>query len=132
MEDELSLAELSDRAGVPPRTIRFYIAEGLLPGPLHSGARAVYGKTHVVLLSRIKKLQAQGMTLAEAAFALSPETGQRGLPEPVACVEYQLARDVIVRVRGRIAPWRNRLIRKVLAEMAAKLQDEPEEERTRE
>ena len=106
--DELSLAELSERAEVPPRTIRFYIAQGLLPGPLRAGRAAVYGKAHLILLNRIKELQAQGMTLAEVAFALSPDTGHRAMPEAVAWLEYQLAEDVVVRVRSSIAPWRHK------------------------
>ena len=28
----MTLAELSDASGVPPRTLRFYIARGLMPG----------------------------------------------------------------------------------------------------
>jgi DNA-binding transcriptional MerR regulator len=122
--EELTLAELSERAGVPPRTIRFYIAQGLLPAPLRSGRGAAYGKDHLSLLDRIKTLQAKGMTLAEVAFALSPGAGHGELPEPVAWLEYDLSRDVIVRVRSGIAPWRHKMIRKVIAEVVGKLQEE--------
>ena len=128
--EKLSLAELSERAEVPPRTIRFYIARGLLPGPERAGREAVYGKTHCELLNRIKELQAKGKTLAEVAFALSPGSANRGLAEPVAWLEYELADDVVVRIRGGIAPWRHKMIRNVLAEAAAKLQDGREERKT--
>ncbi|MCC6705677.1 MAG: MerR family DNA-binding transcriptional regulator, partial [Thermomicrobiales bacterium] len=38
MNDErYSLQELSDAAGVSPRTVRYYIAEGLLPPPEPAG-----------------------------------------------------------------------------------------------
>lgn len=127
MED-LSLAELSGRAGVPPRTIRFYIARGLVPGPMRSGRGAVYSSAHLRLLTRIKALQAKGMTLAEVGFALSAGAGQRDLPEPVALLEYELSEDVVVQVRGSIAPWRHKMIRSVLAEAAAKLGSNPKEE----
>jgi DNA-binding transcriptional MerR regulator len=125
--DKLSLAELSERAGVPPRTIRFYIAQGLLPAPLRSGRGAVYSSTHLRLLDRIKALQARGMTLAEVGFALSPGAGRRELPEPVAWLEFELSDDVVVRVRSGIAPWRHKTIRKVLVEAAEKLQEKQEE-----
>lgn len=121
--DRLSLAELSNRAEVPPRTIRFYIAQGLLPGPVRSGRGAAYSTIHLQRLNRIKALQAKGMTLAEVAFAVSPDAGRRELPEPVAWLEYELSEDVIARVRGGIAPWRHKMIRNVLVEAAAKLQD---------
>lgn len=127
--DELSLAELSERAEVPPRTIRFYITQGLLPGPVRSGRAAVYGRVHLDLLKRIRGLQAQGRTLAEVAFALAPGGGERALPEPVSWLEYQLAEDVVVRVRSNIAPWRHKAIRSVLAETAAKLQNGRQKER---
>lgn len=125
--DKLSLAELSERAGVPLRTIRFYIAQGLLPGPMRSGREAVYSSAHLRLLGRIKGLQAKGMTLAEVGFALSSGAGHWELPEPVAWLEYALSEDVVVRVRSGIAPWRQKLIRRVLAEAAAKLRGEQNE-----
>lgn len=70
--DKLSLGELSEQAEVAPRTVRFYIAEGLLPGPLRAGREVVYRSVHLQLLKRIKGMQAKGMTLAEVSFALSP------------------------------------------------------------
>jgi DNA-binding transcriptional MerR regulator len=128
--DKLSLAELSAQAEVAPRTVRFYIAKGLLPGPLRAGREAIYGKVHLQLLERIKGLQAKGMTLAEVSFALSPVATRRELGEPVVWLEYQLAHDIVVQVRSGIAPWRHKAIRNVLAETAAKLQDESEKRKT--
>jgi DNA-binding transcriptional MerR regulator len=129
--EKLSLAELSEQADVAPRTVRFYIAKGLLPGPVRAGREAVYGKVHLQLLNRIKALQAKGMTLAEVSFALAPSPGHREMPEPIGWLDYQLSDDVVVRVRSGIAPWRYKMIRNVLAEAAAKLQDEPEERKTK-
>jgi DNA-binding transcriptional MerR regulator len=129
--EELSLAELSARMEIPPRTIRFYIAQGLLPGPLRSGRGAAYGSVHLGLLNRIKQLQARGMTLAEVTFALAPERSHRTLPEPVSWLEYQLAEDVAVRIRSDIAPWRHKAIRTVLAEASAKLQEKSEKGETK-
>ena len=126
--DNLSLAELSERAGVPPRTIRFYIAQGLLPGPIRSGRGAIYGKAHLQRLDRIKTLQAKGMTLAEVAFALEPGARQPELLEPVMWLEYQVSEDVVARVRGGIAPWRHKMIRKVLAEAVSRLREQGEKE----
>jgi DNA-binding transcriptional MerR regulator len=125
--DKLSLTELSEQAGVPPRTIRFYIAQGLVPAPLRSGRGAVYSNAHLRLLDRIKALQARGMTLSEVRFALSPGAGHSELPEPVAWLEFELSDDVVVRVRSGIAPWRHKAIRKVLAEAAEKLQEKQKE-----
>ncbi len=128
--DQFSLSELSEQADIPPRTIRYYIAQGLLPGPLGSGRGAVYGKAHLQQLNRIKALQEQGKTLAEVAFALLPQTDHHQMPEPVAWLEYKIADDLVVLMRGGIAPWRHKIIRKVLAEAAAKLQSESEHKET--
>jgi DNA-binding transcriptional MerR regulator len=122
--DNLSLAELSERAGVPPRTIRFYIAQGLLPGPVGAGRAAAYGKAHSQQLEQIKALQAKGMPLAEIAVALAPGPRHAELPEAVAWLEYELSDDVIARVRSGIAPWRHKMIRRVLAEAASKLREQ--------
>ncbi len=128
--DKFSLAELAEQADVPARTVRFYIAKGLLPGPVRAGREALYGEVHLQLLNRIKALQAKGMTLAEVSFALSPDPDHREMAEPTAWLDYQLAEDVVVRVRSGIAPWRHKMIRNVLAEAAAKLQDEGKERKT--
>ena len=127
MVDRLSLAELSERAEVAPRTVRFYIAQGLLPGPLRSGRAAEYGDRHLRLLTRIKELQAEGLTLAEVAFALDPGRKHRELADPVAWLEYELAEDVIVRIRGDVSPWRHKAIQNVLSEATAKLREEAQE-----
>ncbi len=60
----LDLAELCDRFGVTPRTVRYYVQQGLLPSPgLGSGAR--YGQEHRDRLQLIRQLQKQHLPLAE-------------------------------------------------------------------
>ena len=46
-DPEMSLAELAEQSGVPGRTIRFYIARSLLPGPSQAGRGASYGQEHI-------------------------------------------------------------------------------------
>ena len=58
--DALTFAELAAKAGLPGRTIRFYIAKGLLPGPVKAGRGATYGKAHLETLRSIKASQAPG------------------------------------------------------------------------
>ena len=66
----LSLADVSRSSGLPGRTIRYYIAQGLLPGPDKAGRGAVYGTGHLQRLAEIGQLQAQGLTLREIARQL--------------------------------------------------------------
>ena len=65
MGDQMTLAELAEASEVPARTIRFYIARGIVDGPLKSGRGAVYGAEHLERLNRIKGLQAKGYSLSE-------------------------------------------------------------------
>jgi DNA-binding transcriptional MerR regulator len=60
-----SLTELAKLADVTPRTIRYYIAQGLLPSPGQLGPSTQYSDEHLDLLRLIKKLQAAHLPLAE-------------------------------------------------------------------
>jgi DNA-binding transcriptional MerR regulator len=61
----LSIEELAAHGGVPVRTVRYYIAEGLLPGPGARGKGAAYGQEHLLRLRLIRRLAAQRVPLAE-------------------------------------------------------------------
>ena len=91
---ELSIEELADAAGVPVRTVRFYISEGLLPGPSGRGRGAFYGEEHLLRLQLIRLLAARrvpltemreklaGVTLADVRALLAEEaTAQRQATE---------------------------------------------------
>ncbi len=61
----LSIEELAERADVPVRTVRYYIAEGLLPGPGSRGKGAAYSGEHLVRLQLIRRLVARRVPLGE-------------------------------------------------------------------
>ncbi|MGA7688934.1 MAG: MerR family transcriptional regulator [Jiangellales bacterium] len=58
-----SLDELAEHAALPPRTIRFYQASGLLPKPRREGRAAVYDDEHRTRLELIGDLRARGLRL---------------------------------------------------------------------
>jgi len=124
-----SLQELAAEAGLPARTIRFYIARGLALPPAGAGRGAAYSREHLARLQAIKRLQAQGLMLADIARRLGGEAAETRLPEPDAWWSYPLQGDVVVWVRAGLSPWRTRKVRAVLAEMASRLAaiDEQEE-----
>jgi len=65
MDDEpYTLTELSQAAGVTPRTVRYYVSQGLLPSP-GQGPAARYGIGHLARLRAIKRLQRDHLPLAE-------------------------------------------------------------------
>jgi DNA-binding transcriptional MerR regulator len=121
MNDEKTLAELAEAAGIPARTIRFYISRGLLDGPAKAGRGAVYTGAHLDRLEKIKTLQAQGRHLSEIAPLVE------GAPETVpsypstAWWQHAIADDVVVWARGDASPWRQKQIREAVDELAVRL-----------
>jgi DNA-binding transcriptional MerR regulator len=62
-----NLRQLAVEAGVTPRTIHFYIQQGLLPSAGTLGSQARYGQGHLARLRLIKRLQKEHLPLAEIA-----------------------------------------------------------------
>ena len=60
-----SLTELADLAGVTPRTVRYYLAQGLLPAVGQTGPGSKYDAGHLARLRLIRRLQAEHLPLAE-------------------------------------------------------------------
>ncbi len=117
--DGMTLRELAERAGVAPRTVRYYVARGLLPPPEGRGRAARYGREHLERLERIRQLRAGGLTLAEIGVRLG------GPPAEAVPVErwtaLVVAPDVTVMVREDAPPWRRRLVARAAAELRAAL-----------
>jgi len=66
----LSLTELARRADVTPRTVRYYIAQGLIPAPA-AGPGQHYGTGQLQRIALIKRLQREHLPLAEIRGRLS-------------------------------------------------------------
>jgi DNA-binding transcriptional MerR regulator len=64
-DPRFTLTELADLAGVTPRTIRFYVTQGLLPAPGQVGPGAKYDDTDLARLRLIKRLQRDHRPLAD-------------------------------------------------------------------
>lgn len=76
MEISMSLMELAEKAGVSPRTIRYYISRDILDPPLKRGPNAVYGEKHLTTLNKIKELQSRGLTLSQIEMLLASGAAQ--------------------------------------------------------
>lgn len=63
--DSWSIEELADEVGIPVRTIRYYIAEGMVPGPGTRGKSATYTFDHLQRLRLIRRLVEQRVPLVE-------------------------------------------------------------------
>ena len=132
MADEMTLAELAEASGLAARTIRFYIARGLLDGPVKAGRAAAYTEDHLARLEKIKKLQAQGRMLSEIGRSLAGgTTPERYAAAPTAWWRHAIADDVVVLTRSDVSPWRTRQIREAIDELARSLQPAGDEKRSR-
>jgi len=130
VSDQKTLAELAEESGIPARTIRFYIARGLLDGPAKAGRNAFYTPEHLARLEQIKSLQAEGKTLSEIGPALDGSNdGARAVPA-TSWVQFAIADDLMVMARADVSPWRARQLRAAVQDLAARLGTEKEREET--
>ncbi len=121
MSDPMTLADLSDESGIPARTIRFYISRGLLDGPVKAGRGAEYAAGHLARLEKIKKLQADGRMLSEMVNILNAGRSADAATPPTAWWQHVIHDDVMVWVRGDVAPWRMKQIRAAVEAFAVQL-----------
>jgi DNA-binding transcriptional MerR regulator len=117
----MTLAELAEHAGIPARTIRFYIARGLLQGPVKAGRDAEYSRDHLQRLEEIKKLQAEGRTLTAIGQLLIGPAPAIAAPQPAAWWQYVVTDEVMVWVKAGQSPWVARQMQAMLADLARAL-----------
>ncbi len=86
LDGTLSLAELTEQAGVTVRTVRYYIAEGLLPPPISAGRQSAYTRGHLDRLRLIARMKEAYLPLKEIRRQLA------GLDD--AAVRHLLEQDV--------------------------------------
>jgi DNA-binding transcriptional MerR regulator len=99
---ELRIGELAARTGRSLHTIRWYEAQGLLPGVIRDGGgRRTYREIHVRWLELMERLRLTGMTIAEMReYTALAKQGKTTLRE---------RRELLLRHRQRvertIAEW---------------------------
>ena len=81
-----NLTELADLAGVTPRTVRYYLSQGLLQAVGTAGPGAKYDDGHLARLQVIRRLQREHQPLAEIRrqLELLDDAQIRDLAEPPA------------------------------------------------
>ncbi len=65
MTDELTLEDLAGQSGLTLRTLRYYMQEGLLPGPETRGKYARYSQQHLDRLELIRRMKDLHLPLQE-------------------------------------------------------------------
>ena len=78
MQQELTLAELADASGLQSRTIRSWVAQGLLPGPLTRGPAARYPADQLERILAIRTMKdLLGMSLTDIRRELLVATAEQ-------------------------------------------------------
>jgi DNA-binding transcriptional MerR regulator len=106
MNENIDINALSRETGINVRTIRYYLAEKLLPPPAGRGPAATYGPGHRDRLRLIRRLQEAHQPLAEirrqlealddtgvAAALAEPSTSEQTAP----ATAYDYVRQVLTR-----------------------------------
>ena len=120
MKNEYSLMQLSEKTGISPRNIRYYISKNLIEGPAQVGRNAVYTDEHLNQLLKIQEMKEGGLTLHE--IAVESQDSQATLGEPTAWIQYSLEEDIKVSICSDISPWRMQQIKRALNKILPEIQ----------
>lgn len=71
-QPRFTMEELVEASGIPDRTIRYYIEQGILQNARGRGRSSYYTTEHLERLTRIADLRARGLSLAEIRESLAP------------------------------------------------------------
>ncbi len=103
--DAMTISQLAEQTGIPPRRIRYYISEQLLPPPIGKGRASHYTRTHLDRLRQITAFREVNLSLDEIRSRLGQaEPDDRGATteadaQPVRWSRYELVPGVEMHVR---------------------------------
>ncbi|MBX6342145.1 MAG: MerR family transcriptional regulator [Thermomicrobiaceae bacterium] len=127
--DAMTIHQLAERAGVPRRRIRHYIAEGLLPPPSGRGRAAHYREEHLRRLRQIEALRAVNLGLEEIRRRLGEPSRSAPAETPPAALwrHWEIAPGIELHARTDLDPEVARVAR-TLARVARQLLTESRED----
>ena len=106
---KFSLQQLSLRADVPERSIRFYIQKGLLPRPQGEKRSAFYTEGHLAELLRLRQWQEAGLSLDAIGDLLQAKQEAPISPSRPGAIEVRSHLIVADGLELVVAPERARL-----------------------
>ena len=78
IDDGYSLQDLCDETGVTPRTVRYYIKQGLLPAAVRTGPGVRYSEPYAWRIRLIRHLKGDYLPLAEIRRLLETMPDEQG------------------------------------------------------
>lgn len=80
----MTVSQLAERTGVPPRRVRYYVAQELLPPPIGRGRASYYTALHLERLQQILALRNVNLSLVEIRERLGTPDEQSSTSAPPA------------------------------------------------
>lgn len=124
---KLSLQQLSESAAVSGRTIRYYIQQGLIPGPEGEKRGAYYTDVHLAELLRIRQWQETGLSLEAIAGLLQAKRMPPVEPRRPGAIEVRSHLVITDGIELVVAPERAGLtqeqVRRLFQQVMAALED---------
>lgn len=120
---KLTLQQLSEKAGLTERTIRFYIQKGLVARPHGETRAAYYTEDHLAALLRIFAWQRKGLTLTAISDLLLDRHEAPISPARVGSVEVRSHLIIANGVELQITPERAGLSQTQLRQLFQAVQD---------
>ena len=106
-KERYSIDELATLAGVTPRTVRYYIAEGLLDRPEGEKRGAHYGPPHLERLLQIRRWTDAGLSLERIRELIggAPEDPPRRAAPALPRASAGAPREPRARIRPKPVAW---------------------------
>lgn len=89
-----AITDLADASGIPVRTLRYYLAQGLLPAPVRKGRLTRYPASTLQRLLVLKRMRAAHMPLAVIRERLDAMPDEEFRDPAVRGIERQMALSV--------------------------------------
>lgn len=120
---KMSLKQLSERADVAGRTVRFYIQKGVLPPPQGEKRGAWYTQDHLAQLLRIRQWRDTGLSLDAIASLLAAKNEAPVAPVRPGTREVRSHLVIANGIELVVAPERAGLSQAQLRELFGVVQD---------
>jgi DNA-binding transcriptional MerR regulator len=125
-----SISEVVEQTGITRRTLRYYIAQGVLMPPTGQGRSAFYTDEHLERVRKVREMQEQGLTLAQIRWQLDPEAGElRGrpgetnVPPGPGWVHLPTSGELLILMRADLPKDRAETIKNAVAALMASLME---------
>ena len=101
--DAMTITQLAEQSGVPPRRIRYYVSERLIPPPVGKGRAAHYTQRHLHRLNQISAFREVNLSLSEIRYRIGEDApvggSSREIPGAQSWRRWEVVPGVVLHAR---------------------------------